>query len=315
MIAMRQWLLLLVLGGCFGPDLGNQPFRCGPMGECPPDYTCDGEFCGKGPFPDEDAPRHVDARPRADAPPRVDARPGAPDATPAVDAPPACPPNTTSCDGDVLVTCDGNGVPTRTTCPLGCSPGPGDAVCLTLAPSNVAPNACKGAPVVDQLRFSANTTIDTTTCSGVIIDGAPPMCLLRARRIIVDSGVTVRIIGSRAAVLLATERIQLDGAIDVGARGVVAGAGATVDHETMANGADAPDPFGAEGGGGGGGGHATHGAEGGPDGNGNAPAAGGEPYGMSPLLPLEPGGFGGRGWVNCDLTCADPVPAAGGGTV
>src|SRR5215468_4971517 len=31
----------LALAACFNPKLGNEPFRCGAGGDCPPGYHCD----------------------------------------------------------------------------------------------------------------------------------------------------------------------------------------------------------------------------------------------------------------------------------
>src|SRR5262249_14015699 len=70
---MRPALALLV-AGCFGPDLGGAPFKCGARGECPPGYSCAADsVCRKGPGPD----------PRLGIP---DAPPGSPDAAAVPDA-------------------------------------------------------------------------------------------------------------------------------------------------------------------------------------------------------------------------------------
>ena len=33
--------LAVVLGGCFGPSLGTEPFACGEGDACPEGYACD----------------------------------------------------------------------------------------------------------------------------------------------------------------------------------------------------------------------------------------------------------------------------------
>jgi hypothetical protein len=96
-------LFPFVAGSCFKTPTPACAFRCGPAGECPPDYLCNnddgqchhvvgGEFEQCAPLvstpdasvPEPDAAPAIDAA-EPDAAPPIDA--AEPDAAPAIDAP------------------------------------------------------------------------------------------------------------------------------------------------------------------------------------------------------------------------------------
>src|SRR5262249_39074373 len=153
-------VLAVAFSGCFHPNLGDQPFKCGINDECPPDYTCVDTFCRKGgttPGPDAPAPKPdappgtPDPRPHPHAPPgtpdaapscgkaapppgpdppapKPDAPPGTPDARPQPDAPPGtpdaplCAPGFVGCqDQHSAVFCVG-GQPKPQHCDFACDP-------------------------------------------------------------------------------------------------------------------------------------------------------------------------------------------------
>ncbi len=344
----RLAALCLGLAACFGPSLGDQPFKCGLKGECPPGYMCDlvSGFCSRSPGAKIDAPIAPDARMAIDA--RIfgepDTRPpGQPDApivgqpdAPIVGTPdaPVGPPDApvvgtpdaacvTHCEGDDLVTCTPGGT-VRTNCPVGCTESGGLPACLFLVPTNLTEAACKSPATVDQIHVAVDRTIDTGSCGssgtgGVPVDNVDPLlCIYRASSIVIDAGATLRFIGTRAPILVATHQLTLNGIIDVGARGAIAGPASPSAQFIKGQGTDAADPGGSSGGGGGGGGHGTAGGTGGLGGNDLVGAAGGETYGAVELSPLEPGSFGGNGAIQCpslDPPCLLPLPGGGGGAV
>src|SRR5262249_41164876 len=158
----RLAAVCLALAACFGPNLSDQPFRCGQNHECPPDYTCDlaTGFCAKSPGAHSDAPIGSQADGRIDA--RIgepDARMGGPDArmpdapiggmpdAPIIDARMGGPPDApvgppdaicfAHCDGDELVTCTPGGGTVRTHCPVGCTESGGAPAALVLPPPHL----------------------------------------------------------------------------------------------------------------------------------------------------------------------------------
>ncbi|HKA89018.1 MAG TPA: hypothetical protein VKE22_15215, partial [Haliangiales bacterium] len=196
--------------------------------------------------------------------------------------------------------------------------------CLFLAPTNLTEAACKTPATVDAIHVSADRTIDTGACGsvqtgGVPIDNVdPPLCVYRAGAIAIDAAATLRFTGTRVPILVATGAFTLDGTIDVGAQGHVAGPGSPSTQFERGKGTDAADPGSASGGGGGGGGHLTVGGTGGLGGNDTVGAAGGGSYGVPEVTPLEPGSFGGNGAIHCPPTsppCILPAPGGGGGAI
>src|SRR6187549_4006945 len=106
----RAWAVLLFATACFDPQLGSNPFLCGPADQtprCPEGFSCVEGVCSDDVAPLADArPGTADAR-AADAR-RFDAPPGTPDAkgdaaTPDAPLNQECDPSRpTQCDGDVL---------------------------------------------------------------------------------------------------------------------------------------------------------------------------------------------------------------------
>jgi hypothetical protein len=288
-------LALAVIAGCFAPDLGSSPFRCGG-GEppCPDGYRC--------------AADQVCRRP-GEAPP--------PDAMRPADAAPACAAGTRSCNGDQLVDCSLEGVPTVTDCAMGCDAT--TRACATLVASNV-PAACSvasSAPLSETVLGA--TRWDTDQCGslrGVLVGqggNAPELCLIRFADFTVAASATLTIVGHRAPVIVALGKMNLAGKIDVAARGPVPGPGADPDA-TVPRGASAEANSLL---GGGGGGHAVEGGEGGAESGSDTRLVGGERIGTVGLVPLTAGGFGGAGGYPCAVP---PCPlrtlgGAGGGAI
>lgn len=137
----------------------------------------------------------------------------------------------------------------------------------------------------------------------------PDLRILVASSIEVQIGATLRVVGSRPAVLAAWNAIAIDGAIDVGARGPVGAAGSR-----MCPGITAGQPDTGGGGGGGAGGFAGMGAAGGMgDLNGPGSSIGGAGGAVIALPPSLVGGCAGAsGGDGDDLGGAG---GAGGGAV
>ena len=282
--------ILVAAAGCFAPDLGSTPFRCG-AGEppCPDGYQCAGD--------------QVCRRP-GEAPP--------PDAMRLVDAAPACAAGTRTCNGDQLIDCSPQGVPTITDCAMGCDPV--TRSCATLVASNV-PAACmisSTAPPSETIVGAARYDTDQCTAlRGVVVAqgaGAPELCVIRFADFTVPVSAILTIVGRRAPVLVALGRMTIAGTIDVAARGPMPGPGANP---------DATVPHGESSGantllGGGGGGHGVEGAEGGPETNSDTRMLGGMRIGTVGLVPLTAGGFGGAGGYPCTVPPC-PLRASGGG--
>jgi hypothetical protein len=288
---MRRWIVLLSVVGCFDPQLGDRPFACGPRGECPPGYDCAASVCSRGAAPDA-RPGTPDAR-------LVDARPGTPDARPgAPDAPGGCtgPP---TCDGDELVTCAG----VRTTCASGCDPGADPPACWILTPSNIRADTCD-APGTGTLHITSGPhTISTDDCTGAVLGQirGPDLCVLKYAQIVVDAGAVLSFPGARAPVLVATERMEIDGTIDVSAVGRAGQAGSSAD-QIEGRGDDVSTV------GGGGGGHALRGGD-------SGESSGGAPIDDLAATPLIPGGWGGGAGCTNPTCSMGVLGGAGGGAV
>src|SRR5277367_1569263 len=147
-----RWLpLVALIPACFNPNLGAQPFACGPEDQCPSGYTCDDDLCVRpgAVLPDADDSL-VDGGETPDAFAEPDAILF------------ACEPNQTVCDGDELVTCDGSGVVATTVdCAVGCDPD--QLACWSLTPSNIDSRVCDDSVTTD-VDISDQATIDVDAC-------------------------------------------------------------------------------------------------------------------------------------------------------
>ncbi|MFH1811267.1 MAG: hypothetical protein ABIJ09_21185 [Pseudomonadota bacterium] len=243
-----------------------------------------------------------------------------------------CVPAEVSCRGDILVTCDSAGsVEDALPCPLGCNGFEDPARCNLLDPSNMSRTLIGGWDF--DVLLDTDVVVDTTaiTINGTPLDsseysivsqgaGAPQLLVFGARNMVVASGVRVRIVGSRAVALVATETVQLAGIIDISATGTAEHIGDTWPWFYTETGGPGGFSGGDEGvagdgpcpgqpgvgvdvaniysKGSGGGGHGGAGGEGGPsqDGSGTwlGGGEGGGVCGSAELVPLV-GGSGGAG--------------------
>src|SRR5262249_45724205 len=143
----------------------------------------------------------------------------------------------------------------------------------------------------------------TDSCAGTILKQGrgPELCVLKYAQIIVDEGAVVTFAGPRAPVLVATDKMEIDGTLDVSARGRSALGGSSAD-QLEGRGDDVATV------GGGGGGHALRGGNAGE-------SAGGAAIADGAATPLIPGGWGGGAGCT-DPTCSDGVlGGAGGGAI
>jgi len=299
--------IVALLAGCFNPSLGDAPFACGAGSACPDGYDCVSGVCrkpGTGPSIDArlvdasivivDAAR--DAAGGADAPANNDARPA--DARPAdarpVDAPPidarpsidACVPR---CSGDDLILCDGS-EPTH--CAAGCDDETGPPACLVLDPLLLAADTCKTQGDPAPTFPTAETTLNTTTCTGGTLvpqDDGPRLCVFRWANVTLPAGRTLIFRGENIPAIVGTESLLIEGTIDVAGHADLGGPAAG--PESLGHGS--PGEGDKREGGGGGGSAATGG-----DGGGNPDVFDRGGFGGATILrgdALVPGGFGGIG--------------------
>jgi len=328
--------LAAAVAGCFALSLGDEPFVCGENDLCPTGYECVFDVCTRKGKPDAalaDAGAEI-----VDASCAADDFLGCVDGTHAqvcngdgtgileVECPGGCDagaelcvrctPNTVSCVGDVLTTCGPRGDVTDTqTCHAGCD-ATAPATCFTLVPANLPSTACDHAELED-VQIQQDREYDTTSCEsfgGVLVTqgpdlGVPAICYLRVRRLIVETGVRVKITGPSPLAVVALERISLFGTIDLSGDGSTSGAG-SVFLGVGSSGGDNSH-------GGGGAGSLSAGAHGGSgvNGSGTEKPQGGPAYGDETLSPLTGGSPGGHGGTPCTgPVCIDgPVFEGGGG--
>jgi hypothetical protein len=342
----RIWKLSLavLLAGCFKPSLGDQPYACGPAPDpCPPDYMCNAaNVCVRVGSAGADGGRPADARPLPDGPKNPDGfvcNGGAflrcKDTNTAVfcnaggngeveqhcnascdAAHGICRQCTAAtCSGDSLVGCDPNGQPLEpVTCPAGCDSSVTPALCWTLQPSNLAAGACDRGSLGDH-DFAADVQIDTSACLASLgvpatQAGGPDLCIFRFRNVTLEGGVTVRFVGTRVPVILATDSMTVAGSLDVSAQGETGGPG--TDRTGVLGGHGGSGTASGDNGGGGGG----FGATGGAGGTGTASPtkpAGGAAFGAESLSPLVAGGYGGFGGYPCIDACILKQAGGGGG--
>lgn len=179
------------------------------------------------------------------------------------------------------------------------------------------PHATASLVLRDTIDTTALTIDGTAPAPGAsfstrLQQAGPEVALLLAGDVTVPAGSTVRVIGTRPLVIVATA-IQIDGVIDAGARGATpgpgggaSGQGAGAGSSTQKPAADVCDP------GAGGGGFAQAGASGGSESCTGDAGAGGVVYGDDMLVTLVAGSGGGRGSGG---DCASSAGGGGGGAI
>jgi hypothetical protein len=264
----------------------------------------------------------TDAQVAVDAAGEADAAP--PDATPPDATPVDCEPNTTVCDGDVLVRCDETGSGEPETCLLGCHAT--EERCNDLAPSNGLADVLDADPPNGDLVLGNNTVIDTT--GGTVEVGGREVVVVTSERAASSGGVAARVIrarsliigsavvrGDRGLVIVTDGPIEIRGTLDIS--GAAGGAGSLRDTRLACAGnapTTAPNVDGVylQAGGGGGG----FGAAGGAGGTAAVPGtsspggAGGALAGNGAITPFRGGCPGGGAVVNNEVE-----GGAGGGAI
>lgn len=274
------------------------------------------------------------------------------DARPGDGAPPVCTSPEERCEGGIHARCDASGQwRTVETCDLGCSPSA--LRCARVRPSNGIDPAWLDQGT-DPFSPTADTVVNTdsgtiTPFSGAVgfhtvgsyaCDPSTPFTreagVFLFSSLQVPEGVTVRVVGSRAAVFLVSGPAQIHGVIDLsGGRGACPG----TDQPWCAGpggfeggrGAHSdPSPGDGPGGGGPGfshnpvvndetsGGGGAHGGTGGHGGNendsgGHSGGTGGTPYGTTTVEPLCGGSGGGGGGGGSGVGSYDSSHGGGGG--
>src|SRR4051812_21245928 len=118
------------------------------------------------------------------------------------------------------------------------NPGDGSGSNNEFAPEHLT--SADGKPGTQSLVLSGNTVlIDTTTLTiqGVALEagtfdarpqvapGGPQVAVLHVQQLRVAAGSRVLISGTRPFIVVASDRIEIDGVLDVGAHGITPGAG------------------------------------------------------------------------------------------
>lgn len=241
---------------------------------------------------------------------------GAPDAVP--DAPTACAPSTTDCDetSGRYVECSPEGFAlVDVLCPLGCAPDV--EACLDVDPSNELAgylDQARDDDTVTSIDFTGASTIDTDT--GAVTIGSVPVDVTSAVangiRVLMFKDVeisgTVKVSGTLPLAILSDGDIEITGALDVSADGVVPGPGAS--QETACIGGSTANTASNPVSGAGGGGHFHAGARGGLHAGGTSAGAGGTAASDPDLTPLVGGCPGGAATF---LIFPAPPPNGGGG--
>lgn len=150
---------------------------------------------------------------------------------------------TPTCNGDKVAACTAAGETQLISCELGCVDAP-TPHCGYLEPKYL-PDVCKSPATSDLLSVAESGGLDpdvTSNCNGGVVEqpGAPGICVVRYRRIRIEEGATLTVIGKfpvehgswiapgRSIAFVADEELRVDGVIDVGARGQVNGPGGGV---------------------------------------------------------------------------------------
>jgi hypothetical protein len=250
----------------------------------------------------------------------VDADPGSVDAAPGdVDAAlPACVANTTTCEAGELLACDAAGVPTTTACGFGCF----DATrCADLDPANGMASFLDQAEAAAPLVLTGNAVIDTSLLTVTDGNGAQIAVVSEIaggpveQFVVVAQSITagnVRVVGSRALVLIAHGDVSIGGVLNASADFQQPGPGAINGAQACAGGRGTN--VGESYSGGGGGGFGTVGGAGG--GAGATPGGpAGQTAGNPTLSPLRGGCAGGLWSGNAPIDADGTSPGAGGGAI
>jgi hypothetical protein len=315
----------LTIGACFNPQL-QEGAACAEGDLCPPGQSCIDGFC----FDDSNVPEcasdgFVDCVENllrtceSSALATTDC--GAAGCNDAAQRCNECVPDTISCDGGSLVTCDADGlIAAEEACAAGCvnSVTQGDH-CAYLSPKFL-PDVCDELAAEATFVVSNSGTFDTdldTNCNGGIVvqaDG-PEICVLRYGTFVIEPDVTLDVGGSRAFVVVTDGALEIHGTLDVAATEGASGPGGG----TIRSGAGANQTTG-----GGGAGFRVTGGDGGSTVNGGGSAGGAalDPIGLASLIggprpnSSTNGGFiGGGGGTTSLISCRETVSVASTGTI
>lgn len=238
------------------------------------------------------------------------------DTDPAKTAPGVCGCNVADTDSDA------DGTPN---CMDGCPADPGTGgACFPFAQSNFTTGSINFTAAPSSTLNCGTTTVNTSTTPATLTNwcgtqpvplvqtqsSGPDMVVIPLAGLIVSSGSTLRVIGSRPLVLAVRGNVTVDGTIDANASGSTPGAGGNWSCGGSAGGnGSGSASFGAGGGGGGGGAFGTAGGRGGHGDNTSNEGAGGSARGTTNIKPLYGGCPGGNGGG-----CSS-VGGAGGGAI
>lgn len=233
-----------------------------------------------------------------------------------------CAPSEVACDGDVLESCDADGMPLADeSCLLSCKTE-ATPHCAYLEPKFL-PDVCDSAATEASLVIEATQQFDTRTdllCTGGIVaqvDG-PEICVVRHADVTVQAGKRWTFIGTRAVAIVADGDIDISGVLDLAGEEGNGGPGSLSTNAEAASSSV----------GGGGAGHRTNGGNGGGALSGGGKAvdngdllAGGYRGGGNPpgtvLLPSVVGGGGGGALtlISCrgKVSVSGAIDAGGGG--
>jgi hypothetical protein len=330
------WLAALAMTSCFNVSLGDEPFVCGAGESCPGGYECVFNVCSRIGRPDAGIP---DGSVETDATCSANELiacvgdneaqvcngegtgiltvdcPGGCDETSGLCV--RCDANVVACAGDTRLVCGPSGeVVESTTCYAGCDPTP-PASCLVLVPSNLPDDVCQ-SDQAGVIEVVSEVTYDTTDCPAIggelIAQGdetgteTASICLVRTKRLLVREGATLKVRGAYVLAIVATDRIEVSGVLDVSADGLGEGPGGL---EPQGKGGNS----GLSNNGGGGAGYLTPGGRGGQGGTpmGMPRAQGGSLFGDETIVPLVGGAAGGTGGLICGSSCAAADGRGGGG--
>ncbi|MCW5802271.1 MAG: hypothetical protein KIT31_07780 [Deltaproteobacteria bacterium] len=141
-----------------------------------------------------------------------------------------CTPNTVTCDGDILRTCNAAGALANETCTAGCISSP-TPHCAHIIPRYL-PDVCDTPAPSPELVISSSGTFDTSldlNCNGGIIQqvGGPEICVVHYGTITIEPGSELQVVGrdssggitgGRAIAFVADRDLSVAGILDIAAR-------------------------------------------------------------------------------------------------